>query len=365
LLSVSRRLCATLLLTCCVLGISATPRADGKAFANEKYSGLVVDVKTGRVLYSDRADKKRFPASLTKIMTLFILFQEIEAGHLDLSSPLNVSAFASAQKPTKLGLKAGQTISVRDAMRALAVKSANDVAVVVAEAIEGSEKAFARRMTRTAHALGMKSTAFRNASGLADPRQVTTARDMAILGQAIQDSFPQHCQIFKIRTFKWGKRRYTNTNRLLGRVAGVDGIKTGYIRASGFNLVTSVRSMDRHIIAVVMGGRTAKRRDAHITDLIRRYLGKASSAGRTTPFLAAKRKSGVPLPKERPGEPAFALAAGPSPTARPDLATVNSTVEQSLPPATDRETEVWGKGAASASLPASTPGPLTGRWIDD
>lgn len=365
MLSVSGRLCAALFLACCVLGFSAAPRAGGNAFANEKYSGVVVDVKTGQVLYSDRADKKRFPASLTKIMTLFILFQEIKAGHLDLSSPLNVSAFAAAQQPTKLGLKAGQTISVHDAMRALAVKSANDVAVVVAEAIEGSEKAFARRMTRTAHALGMKSTTFRNASGLADPRQVTTAHDMAILGQAIQDSFPQHSQIFKTRTFKWGKRRYRNTNRLLGRVPGVDGIKTGYIRASGFNLVTSVRSMDRHIIAVVMGGRTAKRRDAHMADLIRRYLGKASSGRRTTPILVAIRKSSVPLPRQRPGEPAFALAAGPSGMTGPDPATVNSTLNRSLPPATERESEIRSKGAASASLPASTPGPLTGRWIDD
>ena len=352
-------------MSCCVVGFSAATWAGGNAFANQKYSGLVVDVKTGEFLYLDRANKKRFPASLTKIMTLFILFQEIKAGHFDLDSPLKVSAFAAAQQPTKLGLKAGQTISVRDAIRALAVKSANDVAVVVAEAVEGSEKAFARRMTRTAHALGMKSTTFRNASGLAHPRQVTTARDMAILGQAIQDSFPQHSQIFSTRSFKWGKRRYTNTNRLLGRVQGVDGIKTGYIRASGFNLVTSVRSMDRHIIAVVMGGRTAKRRDAHVADLIRRYLGKASSGRRTAPILIAIRKSGVPLPRKRPGKPAFALAGEPSPTARPNPAVVISTVEKSLPPAAERKTEVWGTGSASASSPVSTPGPLTGRWIDN
>jgi D-alanyl-D-alanine carboxypeptidase len=188
---------------------------------------------------------------------------------------------------------------------------------------------------------------------------------MTILGQAIQDSFPQHYQIFKTRTFKWGKRRYTSTNRLLGRVQGVDGIKTGYIRASGFNLVTSVRSMDRHIIAVVMGGRTAKRRDAHMADLIRRYLGKASSGSRAKPFLVVDRKSGVPLPKKRPGEPAFALAAGLSPTTRPDPVTVNSTVGQSLPPVTNRSTEARGKAEASGSLPVSTPRPLTGRWIDN
>ena len=308
MLSVSRRLCARLLLTFCVLALSAASGTGGTAFANQKYAGLVVDVKTGRVLYSDRADEKRFPASLTKIMTLYILFEEIEAGKLDLNSPLKVSTFAAAQMPTKLRLKVGRTISVGDAMRALAVKSANDVAVVVAEAIGGSEEAFARRMTRKAHALGMKNTTFKNASGLHVPGQVTTARDMAILGQSVQDRFPQHYKIFKSRTFKWGKRKYTNTNRLLGRVPGVDGIKTGYTRASGFNLVTSVRSKDRHIIAVVMGGRTGKRRDAHMADLIRRYLMKASNGSRTAPHLIANPQSSVPLPKERPGDLALKIA---------------------------------------------------------
>ena len=361
----SRRICAVLFLAACVLGLSTASWTGGIAFANPKYAGLVVDVKAGRVLYSDRADEKRFPASLTKIMTLYILFEEIEAGQLDLNSPLKVSAFAAAQKPTKLGLKAGQTISVRDAMRALAVKSANDVAVVVAEAIEGSEEAFARRMTRTAHSLGMKSTTFKNASGLADPGQVTTAREMAILGQSVQDRFPQHYKIFESRTFKWGKRRYSNTNRLLGRVRGVDGIKTGYIRASGFNLVISVRLTDRHIIAVVMGGRTGKRRDAHMADLIRRYLKKASSGSRTAPYFIANPQSGVPLPKERLSDLALKIAAKSFSTPRPNPLAAYSGGGQTLLPAIDRKIGTLVEATASAPSTYSIAAPLTGRWNDD
>ena len=226
--------------------------------ANSRYAAIVIDAKTGKTLFSRNADSARYPASLTKMMTLYILFEEIERGRFKMDSPLPVSKHAAGRPPSKLGLRPGQTILVRDAIRALAVKSANDVASVIAEAVEGSERAFARRMTRTARSIGMKRTTFRNASGLPDSKQKTTARDMAMLGRALQDRFPDQYKFFSTRTFSYGKRTYRNTNRLLGVVKGMDGIKTGYTRASGFNLVTSVKQDDRHIVAVVMGGRTSQ-----------------------------------------------------------------------------------------------------------
>ena len=304
----------------CVVAI-AISASGSPAAANAKYAGIVVDAKTGKVLYSSNADARRYPASLTKVMTLYILFEEIEAGRLREDSRLKVSANAAAQPPTKLGLKPGSTIRVRDAMRALAVKSANDAAVVVAEAISGSEAEFARRMTRTARALGMKSTTFKNASGLPNSGQVTTARDMAILGRAVEQHFPGHYKVFSMRTFSWGKKSYRNHNRLLGRVKGVDGIKTGYTRASGYNLITSVRHNNRHTVSVVLGGRTSARRNAHMTDLVRRYHNKARRGGADAPILAAGPVRKPPLPKARPAGLAVATITQSVTPQKPRLAT--------------------------------------------
>ncbi len=272
--------------------------------ANSKYAAIVVDANTGKVLFSRNSNALRYPASLTKMMTLYILFEEMERGRFTTKSHLQVSKYAAGRPPSKLGLRAGQTISVSTAIRALAVKSANDVASVVAEAVEGSEGAFAERMTRTAHALGMKRTTFKNPSGLPDSNQKTTARDMARLGQALQDRFPSYYKYFSTRTFSYGKRKYRNTNRLLGTIKGMDGIKTGYTRASGFNLVTSVRRDDRHIIAVVMGGKTGKSRNSHMKDLIGRHLKRAKRGKRTAPLLlaSAPRTAIAParMPRSRP-----------------------------------------------------------------
>lgn len=289
------------------------------ALSNPKYAGIVVDAKTGKTLYSSSADAYRYPASLTKIMTLYVVFEELEAGRLSLSSRLKVSKYAAGRPPSKLGLKAGRTIKVKDAILALVTKSANDVATVVAENIGGSEKKFAERMTRTARQLGMKKTTFRNPHGLPNSGQRTTARDMARLGRAIQERFPQYYGYFKTRSYKYNGRTYGNHNRLLGRVKGVDGIKTGYIRASGFNLVTSVKRDGRHIVAVVMGGRSGKSRNAQMTKLIGRYLPKASRGKKTAPliakrsvqptFVAASLKN-PPLPAVKPGsKPAKATGA--------------------------------------------------------
>jgi D-alanyl-D-alanine carboxypeptidase len=232
------------------------------------YSSIVVDVHSGAVMQATNADAPRHPASLTKIMTLYLLFERLEQGKIKLTTELPVSAHAAVQAPSKLSLKPGTSIRVETAIRAIVTKSANDVAVVVAEAIGGDEPAFARMMTAKARALGMNQTTYRNASGLPDGQQITTARDQAILGRAIQDRFPSYYHYFATRTFEYRGHAMRNHNHLLGVVDGVDGIKTGFIRDSGFNIVTSVRRANHHLVAVVFGGRSAPARDARVRSLI-------------------------------------------------------------------------------------------------
>lgn len=257
------------------------------AYANNKYAAIVVDANTGRTLYAEDADERRFPASLTKMMTLYVLFEELEAKRLTLGSRLSVSVNAARQAPSKLGVRAGTTIKVEDAILALTTKSANDVAVVIAESVEGSVSAFAARMNRTARALGMNSSTFRNPHGLPDAEQTTTARDFVRLATGLQDRFPTYYKYFGAKSFTYKGRRNRNHNRLLGSVQGVDGIKTGYTRASGFNLVTNVRRDGRHIIAVVMGGKTAASRDAQMRQLISKYLPQAKRGSRTADVVIA------------------------------------------------------------------------------
>jgi D-alanyl-D-alanine carboxypeptidase len=232
------------------------------------YASIVVDANSGAVMQATNADDPRHPASLTKIMTLYLLFERLEQGKIKLTTDLPVSAHAAVQAPSKLGLKPGDSIRVETAIRAIVTKSANDVAVIVAEAIGGDEPAFARMMTAKARALGMSQTTYRNASGLPDDQQITTARDQAILGRAIQDRFPNYYHYFATRTFEYRGHAIRNHNHLLGTVDGVDGIKTGYIHDSGFNIVTSVRRANHHLIAVVFGGRSAPARDARVRSLI-------------------------------------------------------------------------------------------------
>ncbi|MEA2874861.1 MAG: D-alanyl-D-alanine carboxypeptidase [Hyphomicrobiales bacterium] len=241
------------------------------------YAAIVVDANSGNVLHNTSADSLRHPASLTKIMTLYLLFEQLEAGKLRLDTRLEVSEHAAQQAPSKLGLRPGQTLSVEDAIRALVTKSANDAAVVVAEALGGDEETFARMMTRKARALGMSRTVYANASGLPDEDQLTTARDQATLGRAIQDRFPRQYRYFATPAFVFHGRAMRNHNKLLGRVEGVDGIKTGYTRASGFNLVSSVRRGNRHIVAVVMGGSSGGARDARMHLLIEQQIASAST----------------------------------------------------------------------------------------
>ncbi|MBR0752743.1 serine hydrolase [Bradyrhizobium jicamae] len=262
-------------------------RAHHSQPARESYSpqfaSIIVDGNSGAVLQATSPDGIRHPASLTKIMTLYLLFERLESGKMKLDTEMPVSQHAADQDPTKLNLRAGQTIRVEDAIKGLVTRSANDAAVVIAEAIAGDEDDFAAMMTRKARALGMSKTVYRNANGLPNDEQVTTARDQATLGRAIQERFPRYYRYFATSTFNWRGQSIRNHNHLLGNVEGVDGIKTGYTRASGFNLVTSMRRGNRHLVGVVLGGRSGGSRDAIMRNLLAENLEK----GATTRTVAA------------------------------------------------------------------------------
>lgn len=250
--------------------------APAQAIENlRKYAGIVVDAKSGKVMYEEAADSKRYPASITKVMTLYILFQELAAGNLSLTTKMTVSRHAAAAEPTKLGLRAGATISVEDAIKSIVTISANDMARVIAEHISGSEEKFAQRMTATARALGMRNTTYRNASGLPDGGQLTTVRDQAILGIAVYQHFSNYYEFFQTRSFSYGRRTYGNHNRVLGYMDAVDGIKTGYINAAGSNLLTAARKDNHHIVVVAFGFNTAGARDQKVRELVSTYLPKS------------------------------------------------------------------------------------------
>lgn len=263
-------LAAVLLLATVLVGVLPAP-------ALAKYASLVIDAATGETLHAVNPDKRNYPASLTKMMTLYLVFEALEQKKLALHTRMVVSSAAAAQPPTKLGLAAGQTITVEDAIEAIAVKSANDMALVVAEHLAGSESAFAHAMTRKARQLGMNRTVFRNASGLPNPTQVSTARDMATLAQALLANYPQYYHFFSKPSFRYAGQFHHNHNRLLGEYAGLDGIKTGYIRASGYNLVASAERGGRRLIGVVFGGRSSASRNQHMRALLDEGFGEAKS----------------------------------------------------------------------------------------
>lgn len=241
---------------------------DGRAEAKDRYAAIAVDAVNGDVLFEDHADDPHFPASLAKMMTLYILFDAIRRGEIRGGDMLTASAAAAAQPSTHLGLQAGDQISVEDAIRAIAVWSANDVATAIAERLGGNEANFAVMMTARAHTLGLANTRFVNASGLPDSAQSTTARDMARLGRALWADFPEYYSYFQTADFTWDNQRVRNHNHLLGEVEGVDGIKTGFTRDAGFNIVLSAYRNGRRVIVVVMGGDSAADRDAQAAYLI-------------------------------------------------------------------------------------------------
>ncbi len=251
---------AALVLCACLAG--------GPAWA--KYASYVIDAKTGEVLHSVNADTRNYPASLTKMMTMYKMFQAVESGRWTMNTRLRMSRRAARQPASKLGLPAGDTISVRDAILALSVKSANDIATAVAENHSGGERAFAKKMTKTARALGMSRTTFRNASGLPHSRQLSTARDMSKLARALLRDFPQHYHFFSRARFTFRGKTYKTHNKLLLNYAGADGFKTGYIRASGFNLVTSAKRQGRRVIGVIFGANSSRHRNR----LMARFMDK-------------------------------------------------------------------------------------------
>lgn len=345
------RAVAAVLVTC-ALGLSAASPV--QAIENlRKYAGIVVDAKSGKILYEEQADSKRYPASVAKVMTLYVLFQELQAGNLSLSTKMTVSRHAASAVPTKLGLRAGSTISVEDAIKSLVTLSANDMARVIAEHISGTESKFAERMTATARAMGMSSTTYRNASGLPDGGQTTTVRDQAILGIAVYQHFPQYYEYFQTTSFRYGGKTFGNHNRVLGYMGAVDGIKTGYINAAGSNLLTAARKDNRHIVVVAFGFNSAASRDEKVRQLVSNYLSKGRRGDylQTAMVPVPGRQGNTQFALAQPRKPTFAM-----PTPMPDfrlaaLVAANGAQPQQMP-------EVVVASAAPVALPTPVPADL-------
>lgn len=375
------RVCALGLATITTAVIFTTSSADARRYRyrhhvrhhearesyNPAFSSIIVDGNSGATLTAKDADGSRHPASLTKIMTLYLLFERLESGKMKLDTEMEVSEHASEQAPTKLGLRPGQTIKVEDAIKGLVTRSANDAAVVIAEAIGGDEDDFAKAMTRKARALGMTRTVYRNASGLPDDDQVTTARDQATLGRAIQDRFPRQYRYFSTSVFNFRGHSIRNHNHLIGSVEGVDGIKTGYTRASGFNLVSSMRRGNRHLVGVVLGGRSGGSRDAIMRGLLAENLEKASTR-RTVAAITERNPSDANADvaedqaQSRPASPVqvngavqVVSAAPPEPTEAPAV--------RSTPPTTRPSVMTAATAALPPAQPKPEPAPFTSGVI--
>lgn len=299
---------------CAVLAIGLTLLA---GTAQARYASIVIDFETGKTLHQTNADTRNYPASLTKMMTLYLAFEALERGRLKLRQKLPVSRRAAGMPPSRLGLKPGDTITVEEVILALVTKSANDAAVVMAEALGTSEARFAKMMTKKARMLGMKRTTFRNASGLPNRGQRSTARDMAKLARALISDHPDRYEYFATESFTFRGRSYRNHNNLLKRYKGTDGIKTGYIRASGFNLTASAVRNGRRLIAVVFGGKTPRSRDRHIADLLDRGFTRVAHLGPNRPYLLTLPRSGKPTRQLAGAGQLKALSALPRPRVKP------------------------------------------------
>ena len=327
------------------------------------FSSIIVDANSGATLSANNPDAARHPASLTKMMTLYLLFERLDAGKMKLDTEMEVSEHASEQAPTKLGLRPGQTIRVEDAIKGLVTRSANDAAVVIAEAIGGDEDDFAKLMTRKARALGMTRTIYRNASGLPNDEQVTTARDQSTLGRAIQDRFPRYYRYFSTAAFNFHGQTIRNHNHLIGSVEGVDGIKPGYTRASGFNLVTSMHRGNRFLVGVVMGGRSGGSRDATMRSLLAENLDKAATR-RTVAAITERNSSDanadVAEAESRPTQTAQVQGAVQAATESPEPAAAPAA--RSTPPAAR---SIFAAAAAAVPPPQAKaePEPFTNGVI--
>lgn len=290
-----RLLAASLALLMAVLLFAPNP-------AHAKYASLVIDAQTGDVLHEINADTRNYPASLTKMMTLYMMFEALDEGRLRMDDRIMISARAARQPPSKLGIPAGKSISVDDAIRALAVKSANDVAAAVSEHLGGTERQFALLMTAKARDLGMSSTTFRNASGLPHRGQLSTARDMSKLARSLLMHFPHRYHYFSEPKFKFADKTYTSHNKLLTNYEGTDGIKTGYIRASGFNLVASVKRGDKRLIGVVFGAKNSRTRNNHMVKLLDKGWAKVD------PTMAVAQAK--PKPRAKTGKSVWGVQIG-------------------------------------------------------
>ncbi len=348
-------------------------RATGPA---SHIAAIVVDGNSGRTIYALNENDRRFPASITKVMTLFLLFEQLEKGRLRLDSEIRVSSYAAAQKPTKLGLRPGETIGVEDAIKAVVTRSANDIAVAIAEAVGGDEASFAELMTAKAHALGMNNTHFANASGLPNGEQLTTAHDLAILGRAIQERFPRYYHYFSTRAFYYDGETIVNHNHLLDRVEGMDGIKTGYTRASGFNLLTSVKRDGHFIVAVVLGGASARARDNIMADLIENDIEKgaiirtaASVTETNVNHPIADEAASQETSQRGTGSPSRIeprLAYAPSaPKPDPALDAIQvASLDSEVPPERPRPAYVSGAPKPEPALPGASQGENHGKQVN-
>lgn len=265
-----------LLLSSATIPEAHAARASGGNNENPRYASIVIEASTGKILHQDNADAQRHPASLTKVMTLLILFDQMQAGKVKLTDRIRISKYAASRSPTKLGIPAGGSITVRDAIAAIVTESANDISAALAEHLAGTESNFAKHMTRRAEQIGMSRTRFRNASGLPDKRQITTARDMARMAKFILTHYPQYYKFFGMPSFTYKGVTHVNHNRLMQSYPGMDGFKTGFINASGFNLIASAKQDGIRIVGVVFGGRSSHSRNAHMKELLDEGFADAS-----------------------------------------------------------------------------------------
>jgi D-alanyl-D-alanine carboxypeptidase len=340
------------------------------AQANPKYAAFVMDADSGMILYQRYANKKLHPASLTKVMTLLMLFEAMEAGRVNLNDRIHISNHAASMVPSKIGLSPGSTISVKDAISALVTKSANDIAVAVGEHLAGSERNFAYMMTRRAQDIGMSDTHFMNASGLHDPRQISTARDMAKMARYVIKRYPSQYRYFSTKSFTYNGHTYHSHNRLMSSYKGMDGMKTGYVNASGFNLIASAVRGNRRLIGVVFGGRSTATRNSHMAELLDNafaQLGEVRYASAndnitSTSANASITASSIPTPSKKPGSTYQVASASPSaqayapapaayqkPTPKPgtlDAQLANLRVQNgvAVPPPYVDGTELMGQG---------------------
>jgi D-alanyl-D-alanine carboxypeptidase len=337
--------CMFFLLTLSLVAGAFAPNADAAkrktSEPNLKYASIVVDMDSGTILHQENADKTLHPASLTKLMTLTLVFEALDSGRLRLSDRIPISRRAAGMSPSKIGLKPGQTIRVEDAIYAVVTKSANDIAVALAEAVGGSESQFARRMNLKAQNLGMLHSYFINASGLHNPRQVSSARDMAKLAQHILTVYPHRYHVFSKKNFVYGGRSYHNHNRLMSTYAGMDGMKTGYVAASGFNLVASAKRNGHRIVGVVFGGRTAVSRNQHMEALLNNGFAKSAQ------IRMAAAKAGKPIQTAQTAFPEISSAIAPAP------------MPQTVEPASGEAFLASIKDAANIPIPPRRPSPVS------